>query len=316
MISIDERILDKITETMHQILEGEKPVPVELPLDYPNNEIKQLVSYMNKMIVEYNHVANFMYSLSRGELNYISSKGKMVILHSSKALQSNLRHLTWKTQQIANGDFNQKVDFMGDFSKAFNKMTSQLKDAFEKLGEANQKLHQANEMLHQISRTDGLTNIANRRHFDELFKTEWRCAARLSKPISVILIDIDFFKNYNDTYGHQMGDECLKRVANALKIAIKRPCDVLARYGGEEFIAFLPDTDGNGAAKVAESMQSSVAALGIAHKNSQAGNTVTVSFGISSMVPEINGSHELLIARADGALYQAKQEGRNRIRIS
>src|SRR3989304_4061498 len=113
MISIDERILYKITETIYRISEGEKPVPIELPLDYPNNEIKQMVSYMNKVIVEYNHVADFMYSLSRGELNYIPSKGKMEILQSSKAMQSNLRHLTWKTQQIATGDFNQKVDFMG-----------------------------------------------------------------------------------------------------------------------------------------------------------------------------------------------------------
>ena len=150
---------------------------------------------------------------------------------------------------------------MGDFSDAFNKMTTQLKDAFEKLEEANQKLHQANEKLHQLSRTDGLTNIANRRCFDELFETEWRRASRLSKPISVILIDIDFFKKYNDTYGHQMGDECLRQVANALKIAIKRPCDVLARYGGEEFIAVLPDTNGNDAVRVAESMRSSVAAF-------------------------------------------------------
>jgi len=315
MISIDERILYKITETIYRISEGEKPVPVELPLDYPNNEIKQMVSCMNKMIVEYNHVADFMYSLSKGELNYIPSKGKMKILQSSKAMQSNLRHLTWKTQQIATGDFNQKVDFMGDFSDAFNKMTNQLTDTFEKLGARNQKLHQANEMLYQISRTDELTGIANRRHFDELFETEWRRAARLSKPVSVILIDIDFFKNYNDTYGHQMGDECLKRVANALKIAIKRPCDILARYGGEEFIVLLSDTDGNGAAKVAETMQSNVAALSIAHKNSHVGNTVTVSFGISSMVPEINGSPELLIAKADSALYQAKHEGRNRIKL-
>lgn len=315
MISIDERILYKITETLYRILEGEKPVPVELPLD-TNNEIKQMVSYMNKMIVEYNHVADFMYSLSKGELNYIPSKGKMKILQFSKAMQSNLRHLTWKTQQIATGDFNQKVDFMGDFSDAFNKMTNQLTDTFEKLGARNQKLHQANEMLYQISRTDELTGIANRRYFDELFETEWRRAARLSKPVSVILIDIDFFKNYNDTYGHQMGDECLKQVANALKIAIKRPCDVLARYGGEEFMVLLSDTDGNGAVKVAKSIQSNVAALSIAHKNSQVGSTVTVSIGISSMVPESNGSSpELLIAKADSALYQAKHEGRNRIKL-
>lgn len=183
------------------------------------------------------------------------------------------------------------------------------------LEETNQKLYQANEMLYQISRTDGLTGIANRRHFDVLFEAEWHRAARLSKPISLMLIDIDFFKNYNDTYGHQRGDECLKRVANALNMTLKRPCDVFARYGGEEFVAVLPDTNRNGAIKVAESMQSNVAALDITHKDSQAGNTVTISIGISSIVPEMNGSPELLITGADSALYKAKQEGRNRIKV-
>ncbi len=182
------------------------------------------------------------------------------------------------------------------------------------LEETNQKLQQANERLSHISRTDGLTGIANRRRFDELYETEWHRAARLSKPISVILIDIDFFKNYNDTYGHQGGDECLKRVAAALSLALKRPCDVIARYGGEEFVAFLPDTDGNGARSVAEAIQSNVAALHIPHASSKAATTVTVSMGIASTVPEMNGSPESLIAGADSALYQAKQEGKNRIK--
>lgn len=108
------------------------------------------------------------------------------------------------------------------------------------LEESNQKLQQVNVILNRLSRIDGLTGIANRRHFDDLFCQEWKRAGRLSKPISLLLVDIDFFKNFNDTYGHQLGDECLKQVAGALSRALKRPCDVIARYGGEEFVASLP----------------------------------------------------------------------------
>jgi diguanylate cyclase (GGDEF)-like protein len=185
----------------------------------------------------------------------------------------------------------------------------------ELLEETNQKLQQANEMLRQISRTDVLTGIANRRHFEDLSRNEWKRACRLSRPVSVVLMDIDFFKNYNDTYGHQRGDDCLKQVAVALSRALKRPSDMIARYGGEEFVAFLMDTDKNGAIMVAETMQSYVNSLNIPHKSSPVSDRVTVSFGIATVVPEVHSSPEALIANADMALYKAKQEGRNRIRL-
>ena len=184
------------------------------------------------------------------------------------------------------------------------------------LEESNQKLQQVNTILNRLSRIDGLTGIANRRHFDDLFYQEWKRAGRLSKPISVILVDIDFFKNFNDTYGHQLGDECLKQVASALSRALKRPCDVIARYGGEEFVAFLPETDEKGAVMVAETMQVSMANVNIPHRNSPVSDKVTISIGVATTVPSTNFLAGTLIADADKALYQAKQQGRNRIKIA
>lgn len=184
------------------------------------------------------------------------------------------------------------------------------------LEESNQKLQQVNVILNRLSRIDGLTGIANRRHFDDLFCQEWKRAGRLSKPISLLLVDIDFFKNFNDTYGHQLGDECLKQVAGALSRALKRPCDVIARYGGEEFVAFLPETDEKGAIMVAETMQVNMANVNIPHRNSPVSDKVTVSVGVSTDVPATNLLPGTLIADADKALYQAKQEGRNRIKIT
>lgn len=184
------------------------------------------------------------------------------------------------------------------------------------LEESNQKLQQVNVILNRLSRIDGLTGIANRRHFDDLFCQEWKRAGRLSKPISLLLVDIDFFKNFNDTYGHQLGDECLKQVAGALSRALKRPCDVIARYGGEEFVAFLPETDEKGAIMVAETMQVNMADANIPHRNSPVSDKVTVSIGVSTAVPAANLLPGTLIADADKALYQAKQEGRNRIKIT
>ena len=143
MLDIREEDIDRITEVFHLILKGRIPKLVELPEDYPDNEVKQVVEYVNKFIVEYCAFADILSTLSKGELDFDPPRGKMHILQSFKNLHANLRHLTWKTQQIANGDFTQKVDFMGDFSKAFNSMTQQLQSAFAKIEQQNQKLREA-----------------------------------------------------------------------------------------------------------------------------------------------------------------------------
>ena len=130
MLNVKEEDIDKITEVFYLILSGKKPTPIELPGDYPDNEIKQAVGYINKFITEYNGATDSIHALSKGDLNLELPKGKMSILQSLKNMQASLKHLTWTTQQIANGDFNHEVDFMGDFAAAFNTMTQQLKDSF------------------------------------------------------------------------------------------------------------------------------------------------------------------------------------------
>lgn len=186
----------------------------------------------------------------------------------------------------------------------------------QELMKLTQQLEELNQMLQRLSSLDGLTGIANRRHFDLILKQEWRRALRDATPLSLILIDVDFFKAYNDTYGHQMGDDCLKRVANSLKDVLKRPTDLIARYGGEEFVVLLPKTDVGGAIALAEEMRAGVEALGIAHARSQATDRVTISLGVATVTPNPDSSHAELIAEADHALYQAKQEGRNRVKSS
>ncbi len=178
--------------------------------------------------------------------------------------------------------------------------------------QTEQQLMKTNELLQKISSIDALTGLANRRFFDERFAKEWRHAMRFSTPLSVILLDIDYFKRYNDTYGHHDGDACLQYVAEAMRRAAKRPGDMIARYGGEEFVIVLPVTDGRGALHVAERMRSEVELLRIPHRRSAVSSFVTASLGVATMVPARDVSPRELIIRADKALYRAKQEGRNR----
>lgn len=179
------------------------------------------------------------------------------------------------------------------------------------LERTNQQLQESNERLQRMASVDGLTGVANRRYFDEYFAKEWRRAARLSQRIALIMIDIDFFKRYNDTYGHLQGDECLKQVAKGLNLPLKRPLDLIARYGGEEFVVMLPDTDIDGALEVARQLQEAIHELQLPHSGSHIASYVTLSMGVASLVPHKDISSDLLISHADKALYQAKTDGRN-----
>ncbi len=175
-------------------------------------------------------------------------------------------------------------------------------------------LEEANQKLERLSFLDGLTNLANRRRFDEFLQIEWRRAVRDAAPFSVILTDIDFFKAYNDTYGHEAGDEILKRIAGTLAATVNRPADLVARYGGEEFVVVLPGTDAAGAGTLAERLRAAVEALAIPHTASRAAAHVTISAGVATAVPERGAAAAALVAAADQALYQAKHDGRNRVR--
>lgn len=159
---------------------------------------------------------------------------------------------------------------------------------------------------------DPLTKVANRRHFEEDFTREWKRLCREQKPLSLILLDIDYFKSYNNTYGYQLGDNCLIQLAEALQQVVRRPNDLVARYGGEEFVVLLPDTDREEAIAVAENIQAEIKALNIPHSASEVSDRVTVSIGINTCIPCESQEPCILIKGADMALYRAKQQGRDR----
>ncbi len=190
-------------------------------------------------------------------------------------------------------------------------MVARFKDITERKYAENM-LREANERLERLSASDGLTQVANRRCFDQTLQREWMRLRRTEEPLSLIMCDVDFFKLFNDTYGHQGGDDCLKAVAGALAATVRRGGDCVARYGGEEFAVILPSTPEAGALCVAEKIRRAVERLAIAHAKSQAAPYVTLSLGVATTVPSEDGAPERLIKCADQALYRAKSSGRNR----
>jgi diguanylate cyclase (GGDEF)-like protein len=178
---------------------------------------------------------------------------------------------------------------------------------------ANQELARANQELERLSRADALTGIANRRLFDEIFEREWDRARRNQSALSLALVDIDEFKLYNDTYGHQRGDACLRAVAQALDSQVRRSSDLVARYGGEEFAAILPGVGEKEALDMAWSLTRLVAEQQIEHESSRVSDRVTVSIGIATTIPSPEQTPKKLIAQADEALYRSKATGKNRV---
>jgi diguanylate cyclase (GGDEF)-like protein len=171
------------------------------------------------------------------------------------------------------------------------------------------------DMLKENSMIDGLTGIYNKAKFNNVLETEWRRSRRLQKELSVIILDIDKFKAYNDSYGHLKGDECIKSIAEVLDNFFKRPGDLTARWGGEEFSCLLPDTDINNAKILAEGLRQEIENLNIEHKTYERGK-ITISLGVSSIIPQKNDDdYQSIMVEADNALYKAKEMGRNRVEI-
>jgi diguanylate cyclase (GGDEF)-like protein len=184
------------------------------------------------------------------------------------------------------------------------------------LVDALEELRKANEILKHLSAIDGLTGISNRRNFDDFLEKEWRRSMRTSSPISLIMVDIDHFKAYNDSYGHQEGDDCLKKVANIIRKNIHRPADLAARYGGEEFVIVLPDTHSSQAETIAGNLRACVEEAAIPHTASGISSRVTISLGVATLAPTQEAGYFELIKLADMALYDAKRVGRNRLVIA
>jgi len=192
---------------------------------------------------------------------------------------------------------------------------SEIEDKNEELTQIRRQLTETNAQLARLSTLDTLTGVANRRRFDEVLGHEWRRAARDGTPLSLVFCDIDFFKNYNDGYGHLEGDECLVKVARAVHGISNRPGDLAARYGGEEFVLVLPGTGDEGAATLAERLRARIEELDIPHAYSPLGPRLTISLGVATAVPRPGSEPAELLALADRAVYAAKAEGRNRVKV-
>ncbi len=189
-------------------------------------------------------------------------------------------------------------------------------DAYRALRASQMKLEELNMQLLKLANLDGLTGLANRRHFNERFADEWLRAMRNRRPLTLIMFDVDWFKQYNDKFGHLEGDECLKRIGDATQRVVCRPSDTVARFGGDEFILLLPETDSNGATLVAEKIRVEIERLHIPNPDSTVVPYITISLGVTTVVPEVKTDPNIYIKLVDEALYRAKNAGRNRISIA
>lgn len=213
---------------------------------------------------------------------------------------------------LAGLDVTHQIAYIQVFIAAMVAMTLPVAVTLSERERLRVELERANVVLRSLAMTDSLTGLANRRYFDDMLEREWRRAARGTDVLSLLLVDIDHFKLYNDYYGHPAGDRCLKTVAQALKVAACRSADIIARYGGEEFAVILPETPPEGAQAIAEALRVAVERLNIEHVKSEAGR-LTISVGYASATGSLEERSAALVERADRALYAAKSEGRNRV---
>ncbi|MCP4979458.1 MAG: ammonium transporter [Gammaproteobacteria bacterium] len=214
-------------------------------------------------------------------------------------------------QQAFKGSFHQHLEV--DLASETAPVVSAYNRTVDKLNFKIVELTQLKEKLRQQAMVDSLTGLYNRRYFDSRYDDEWQRSHREKTCLSIAMIDIDFFKCYNDSYGHQGGDQCLKQVADAISQSILRPADMAARYGGEEFVLLLPNTEGEGACEVVDKLQARISVLGIPHRASPIDKIVSISIGVACSTVHVSLSKEELLEMADQALYQAKQQGRNRV---
>ncbi|MBP2628473.1 MAG: hypothetical protein H6Q68_3184 [Firmicutes bacterium] len=312
-------------------------------MEYDYNNEKRIAAYSYVPSTKWGVIAQQPLNEAMGNAINIKIKSILVMVSTvviailmalaiAGALARPIADISEATNRLAEGDLAVRLevstfDEIGQLATNFNNMTNQLVKRDEALCLAQEELENqvkkrteelmiVNEELRRISFLDGLTGIANRRYFDEFLEREWQRSKRENTSLALIMLDVDFFKNYNDTYGHIAGDECLRRIADILKTTAKRATDLVVRYGGEEFAIILPDTNVQCAKIVGERVRSGVEKLAIRNKTSPISEVVTVSVGISVSVLAKEALPITIIAAADEALYQSKQNGRNRIKVA
>lgn len=292
------------------LLESTKAIPwkidwATMKFSYIGPQIESLLGWSAQSWATVDDWAARMHEDDRERVvNFCVSQSKAGVDHEAdyRALTKDGKHV-WIRDVVhvvrnLDGSANSLVGFMFDISG-------------RKIAE--EQLAALQKELEILSFVDGLTGIANRRRFDEVMKMEWANARRNSQPLSLVMVDIDHFKPYNDYYGHLQGDESLKRVAHALAAAATRPRDAVARFGGEEFALILPESDAASAQKIAERCRSLMFREQIAHAASPVSQILTLSLGIGTVVPTQEGGMMDFIVAVDQQLYQAKQQGRDRI---
>jgi diguanylate cyclase (GGDEF)-like protein len=315
---------------MHTALE-KKETTVENALDYRGVPVIAVTKYLDKLDF------GIVVKMDRDELFTTSYELKVMILQIiivlivivilvsillSYMITKPVIDITQAAILISHGDFEKRVeklsqDELGQLARALNEMADKLINSNNilesKVKERTHKLQQANKKLEKLSLTDGLTGIANRAKFDKSIDEIFRRCIRYKKPLSLLIIDIDYFKAVNDTYGHQTGDKYLKKVASVIKDCAERVDDLPARYGGEEFALILEDTYSEGAELIANRVRQKIHNCKLENINSKVDPYLTASIGISTILPHKNTDLKSFIKEADKALYKAKDEGRNRV---
>ena len=292
------------------LLESTKAIPwkidwATMTFSYIGPQIESLLGWSQDSWVSAEDWAARMHPEDRERVvNFCVSQSKCGVDHEAdyRALTKDngyvwIRDVVHVVRNAA-GEVESLVGFMFDISE--RKKTEE-------------KLLVLQQELEALSFKDGLTGIANRRQFDASLEREWAQASRDHTPLSLLMLDVDLFKQYNDLYGHLQGDTCLVTIAQALGQAAVRPRDVVARFGGEEFVILLPETDAQGAREVAERCQRLIAQQALEHKLSPHGQRVTLSIGVGTAIPDAAAQHSALLQAVDRQLYAAKQQGRNRI---
>jgi diguanylate cyclase (GGDEF)-like protein/PAS domain S-box-containing protein len=305
-----EHHLPEDASVYRTLLESTNAIPWKIDLAtmtfaYIGPQIEQLLGWSQQSWVSANDWAERMHPEDREwVVNYCVSQSQSGVDHEAdyRALTKSGEYV-WIRDVVhvmrgEDGTPSAIIGFMFDISE--RKKTEQ-------------ELERLKRELEELSYKDGLTGIANRRMFDSVFQVEWQNARRNRSPLSMIVVDIDHFKEYNDLYGHLKGDDCLKQVSAILASKAKRARDLLARFGGEEFIFILPETDAQSAQGIAQRCQHALQKVALPHAGSSMDPNVTISMGVGTIIPEAGDDPLMFLERVDTLLYQAKREGRNRI---